>query len=42
VRDTMVFSPPLIISAPEIDLLVQRVTHAIEQTYARVKHEVAV
>jgi len=42
VRDTMVFSPPLVISEPEIGLLVQRVTRAIEQTYARVKHEVTV
>ncbi len=42
VRDTMVYSPPLIISEPEIDLLVERATRAIEQTYERVKHEVTV
>jgi putrescine aminotransferase len=40
VRDTMVFSPPLTISEPEIDMLVERATQAIEQTYQRVKHEV--
>jgi putrescine aminotransferase len=38
VRDTMVFSPPLIISEAEIDLLVRSCTRAIEQTYARVQH----
>jgi putrescine aminotransferase len=38
VRDTMVFSPPLIISHEEIDLLVARATRAVEQTYERVKH----
>jgi putrescine aminotransferase len=42
VRDTMVFSPPLVITEPEIDLLVERVTRAIHQTYERVKHEVTV
>jgi putrescine aminotransferase len=42
VRDTMVFSPPLVISESEIDLLVERVTRAIHQTYERVKHEVTV
>jgi putrescine aminotransferase len=41
VRDTMVYSPPLIISAPEIDLLVERLTKSIEQTYEKVKSEVA-
>jgi putrescine aminotransferase len=38
VRDTMVFSPPLIISHDEIDLLVARFSRAIAQTYERVKH----
>jgi putrescine aminotransferase len=42
VRDTMVFSPPLIISEPEIDLLVERAARAINETYQQVKHEVAV
>ena len=42
VRDTMVFSPPLVISKSEIDIMVERVTHAIHQTYERVKHEVTV
>jgi putrescine aminotransferase len=42
VRDTMVFSPPLVISEPEIDMLVERVAHAVHQTYERVKHEVTV
>jgi putrescine aminotransferase len=42
VRDTMVFSPPLIISEGEISLLVERVTRSIEQTYERVKNEVVV
>jgi putrescine aminotransferase len=42
VRDTMVFSPPLIISHDEIDLLVARATAAINQTYQRVKDEVTV
>jgi putrescine aminotransferase len=41
VRDTMVYSPPLIISEPEIDLLVERLTKSIEQTYEKVKSEVA-
>jgi putrescine aminotransferase len=41
VRDTMVFSPPLIISEPEIDLLVARVAKSIDQTYEKVKAEVA-
>lgn len=42
VRDTMVFSPPLIITEDEIALLVSRVTRAIHQTYDRVKREVVV
>jgi putrescine aminotransferase len=42
VRDTMVFSPPLIISHDEIDLLVARAAAAINQTYQRVKDEVTV
>jgi putrescine aminotransferase len=42
VRDTMVFSPPLVISESEIDLLVERSSRAIHQTYDRVKHEVTV
>jgi putrescine aminotransferase len=42
VRDTMVFSPPLVISQPEIDLLVERVTNAVHQTFERVRHEVSV
>jgi putrescine aminotransferase len=41
VRDTMVFSPPLIISLEEIDLLVARITKSIAQTYEKVKDEVA-
>jgi len=40
VRDTMVFSPPLIISELEVDLLVARAALAIEQTYQKVKNEV--
>jgi putrescine---pyruvate transaminase len=40
VRDTLVFSPPLIISEPEIDLLVARAAKAIAQTYEKVKDEV--
>jgi putrescine aminotransferase len=42
VRDTMVFSPPLIISEPEIDMLVDRAVRAIDQTYESVKTEVAI
>jgi putrescine aminotransferase len=42
VRDTMVFSPPLVISESEIGMLVERSTRAIHQTYDRVKHEVTV
>jgi putrescine aminotransferase len=42
VRDSLVFSPPLIISESEIDLLAARATRAIEQTYERVRDEVAV
>ena len=41
-RDTMLFSPPLVISESEITQLVERFTRAVEQTYARVKHEVTV
>lgn len=40
VRDTMVFSPPLIITEDEIDLLVERAACAIDQTYEKVRHEV--
>jgi len=42
VRDTMVFSPPLIIAEAEIDMLVERAARAIDQTFARVRAEVAV
>jgi putrescine aminotransferase len=42
VRDTMVYSPPLIIAESEIDLLVERLTKSIEQTYDVVKSEVAI
>jgi len=42
VRDSMVFSPPLIIAPDEIDLLVAGITKAIDQTYQKVKAEVAV
>jgi putrescine aminotransferase len=42
VRDTMVYSPPLIISHDEVDQLVARATRAIEQTYQKVKSEVVV
>jgi putrescine aminotransferase len=41
-RDTMLFSPPLVISESEITQLVERFTRAVEQTYARIKHEVTV
>jgi putrescine aminotransferase len=41
VRDSMVFSPPLVITANEIDLMVARAKKSIEQTYARVRTEVA-
>ena len=41
VRDTMVYSPPLTITLDEIDLLVARLSKAIDQTYERVKAEVA-
>jgi putrescine aminotransferase len=42
VRDSMVFSPPLIIAPDEVGLLVDGVTKAIDQTYQKVKAEVAV
>jgi putrescine aminotransferase len=42
VRDGMVFSPPLIITEDEIDLMVARAKKSIEQTYERVKDEVSV
>jgi putrescine aminotransferase len=42
VRDTMVFSPPFTITEAEIDLLVERAAKAIDQTYQKVKDEVAV
>jgi putrescine aminotransferase len=42
VRDTMVFSPPLIISEDEIDMMVERAARAIDQAYQSVKHDVAV
>ncbi len=41
VRDTMVFSPPLIISHDEIDTMVALAKKSIDQTYEKVKHEVA-
>ncbi|MDE8349782.1 MAG: aspartate aminotransferase family protein [Acidocella sp.] len=41
VRDTMVYSPPLTIAMDEIDLLVARLCKAIDQTYEKVKAEVA-
>ncbi|OYV35839.1 MAG: aspartate aminotransferase family protein [Rhodospirillales bacterium 20-64-7] len=40
VRDTMVYSPPLIISEPEIDLFVTRAQKAIAQTFEKVRDEV--
>ena len=40
VRDTLVFSPPLIISEPEIDMLVARAKKSIDQTFEKVKDEV--
>jgi putrescine aminotransferase len=40
VRDTMVFSPPLVISEAEIEVLVERAVRSIEQTYEKVKEEV--
>jgi putrescine aminotransferase len=40
VRDTMVFSPPLVISEAEIELLAERAVRSIEQTYEKVKEEV--
>ncbi|HUW80095.1 MAG TPA: aspartate aminotransferase family protein [Acidocella sp.] len=42
VRDTMVFSPPLTISADEIDMLVARAEKSIAETYEQVKGEVVV
>lgn len=42
VRDSLVFSPPLIISPGEIDMLVARAEKSIAQTYEKVKNEVAV
>jgi putrescine aminotransferase len=42
VRDTMVFSPPFIITESEMDLFAARAARAIDQTYAKVKDEVAV
>ena len=41
-RDTMLFSPPLVISEQEIGILVERATRSIAQTYERVRHEVTV
>ncbi len=40
VRDTMVFSPPLIISDEEIDQFVRLAKKSIDQTYEKVKDEV--
>lgn len=40
-RDTMLFSPPLSITEPEIGLLVELAVKSIEQTYETVKDEVA-
>ncbi|WP_298162196.1 aspartate aminotransferase family protein [Acidocella sp.] len=42
VRDTMVFSPPLIISDAEIDEFVVLAKKSIDQTYEKVKDEVTV
>lgn len=39
-RDTMLFSPPLTITAAEIDILVERFVKSIDQTYSQVKGEV--
>ena len=41
VRDTMVFSPPLVISDAEIDEMVEKAARAIRQTHEQVKDEVA-
>jgi putrescine aminotransferase len=41
VRDSMVFSPPLTISEDEIDLFVALAKKSFEQTYEKVKDEVA-
>ncbi len=41
VRDTMVFSPPLVISEAEIEQLVALAQKSIDQTYAQVRAEVA-
>ncbi|HQT66241.1 MAG: aspartate aminotransferase family protein [Rhodospirillales bacterium 20-60-12] len=41
VRDSMVFAPPLIISADEIDEMVGKVKKSIDQTYDVVKHEMS-
>lgn len=41
-RDTMMFSPPLVISDDEIDVLVARAKKSVEQTYAQVKDEVVI
>jgi putrescine aminotransferase len=41
VRDSLVFSPPLTITADEISLLAARAVRSIDQTYEKVKHEVA-
>ncbi len=41
-RDTMLFSPPLVISEEEIGMMAERAVRSIAQTYARVRHEVTV
>ncbi len=40
-RDTMLFSPPLVISEEEIDLFAAMAKKAFEQTYADVRAEIA-
>ena len=41
VRDTLIASPPLVISDEEIDLLVQQTWKTLDQTMADVKGEMA-
>jgi putrescine aminotransferase len=36
VGDTMIISPPLIMSEAEIDEMMGKVTHALDETYATV------
>jgi len=42
VGDRMIISPPLVISKSEIDLLIDRASRALDQTYQQLRREGAI